>query len=300
MKPLLNPAQLALVSSERGLNYVEVMLEFPKRLAKREWDALVDAVLSHHRAKSIKQPELVTIGRCHLCDGRLHFEPRPRRGAQPSGRWVTCVFIHRGSRYQLDALLRLLVERQLGFDSKAALPSGEITVKEHHHELTAQFRGHQRFAESQMQFPNRRSLAGTLESSCGEVIELLAKDDPVAADVQQIAWSAFEAGKAFAWIEGLQDEQMLQDNKKARRFVERPSPASDAIAAAVVKYRAAHDNKLPTPKQLREFMHFETRIRNHEIEVYLSDGDVWLSETAFQKRVQRHTKRPRGRPGRAD
>ena len=127
----------------------------------------------------------------------------------------------------------------------------------------------------------------------------MAKDDPVAADVQQIAWSAFEAGKAFAWIEGLQDEQMLQANKKARRFVVRPSPASDAIAAAVVNYKASHDNKLPTPKQLREFMRCKTRTRDHEIEVYLNDDDVWLSETAFQKRVQRHTKRPRGRPGRA-
>jgi hypothetical protein len=297
MPPLLTPSQLALITSSNGLSSTEVFLEFPKRLNKRQWDALTAAVFNHHRANSVKQPELITIGRCSLIDGKLHFQPTIDRSVRPDRQSVKCVFVHVGHRRQPDALMRMLVERQLGFDSMAALPSGQITVREHEHELVAQFKEQQRFAEAQMQFKSRRSLAESLEASCREVVELLRAKVPTVADVQRIAWAAFEAGKAVAWLEGLQDDQLLQANKKARRFVDRPSLASDDIAAAVASYRAAHDNKQPTPKQLREFKKWETRIRNHEIEVYLGAEEAWVPETAFQKRVQRHTKRPRGRPG---
>ena len=301
MKPLLSPAQLALVSSERGLNYVDVMLEFPKRLAKREWDALVRAVYSHQVTLSRRQRGVVVIGRCVLVEGRILYQTHTKGIKPPKEPWAKAVFVRRGLTYHVEGLIRLLVERQLRFDSTQEMPSGIATLEEHKRELQAQFSQYRKFAVERLGSKVDRADAETLEDTCREVIDLLGMNCPTPADMQQLAWSAFEGGKALARIKSRPDPLLVSKLTKAENFSERRSVATEMLKKDALAYISSHGGNAPTTKQLIAFAGYKQHKVKGQVMVSFTgiENEDGITFDAFRKRMESlelGNKRRRGRP----
>lgn len=301
MKPLLSEAQLALVSSERGLSYLDVMLEFPKRLAKREWDALIRAVYEHQVTQSGRQKGAVVIGRCVLVEGQILYQTDTKGIKSPKEPWAKVVFVRRGMTYHIEALIRLLVERQLRFDSTQAMPSGTATLEEHKHELQAQFSQRRKFAVDRSESKADRADAESLQDTCGEVVALLNKPCPTPADMQQLAWSAFEAGKALARIEGRPTPLLLSKLSKAEKYSEPRTASTEMLRKDALRYMESHDGKPPTAQQLIAFSGYtQTKIgRQTRVSFVGIEDEDGISFDAFRKRLeslQLGKKRRRGRP----
>ena len=301
MKPLLSPAQLALVSSERGLNYVDVMLEFPKRLAKREWDALVRAVYSHQVTLSRRQRGVVIIGRCVLVEGQILYQTHTKGIKPPKEPWAKVVFVRRRMTYHVESLIRMLVERQLRFDSTQAMPSGIATLEEHKHELQAQFSQHRTFAVDRLGSKEDRADAETLRDTCGEIVALLHKTCPTPADMQQLAWSAFEAGKALARIEGRPTPLLLSKLSRAEKFSEPRPVSTEMLFQDALAYMKSHDGKPPTARQLLAFAGYKQVKVGQQMMVTFTgiEHENGITLDAFRKRLESlrlGNKRRRGRP----
>jgi len=206
------------------------------------------------------------------------------------------VFIHRGERRQPEGLMHQLVERRLGLSPLTAFPSGTLTVEERRMELRAMFEEQRRLSESPSGPKERTTaLAETLHDACSEVIALMSADSPSLADLLEVAAAAYEAGKAHAWLDTLKDEQLLNDNKKAATF-SNGKTGTFWLREAIARFSLEHGGDVPTARQLLEFAHYATRRRRGELEVCIFGGEEWRTFKAFEKRVQRLLKRPRGRP----
>ncbi len=276
---------------------------FPREKTAAVWLYIVNETWQKHCQRLPRsQQKLVTIGWCWVEHGQLQYEPksnRPRIKGSPKA--LKMVFIHHGDRRQPDALMRILALRQLGLNDLAATPSGFITERERRDEVIAKFHEQRRFADEHLTATGRIfAAAEDLQDNCERIIELLSAAEHHPDDAFDLAQLAFEAGKAYATIDQLKDEKMLRDNKKSVAFISPAKTGTTWIETDIQRFRAEHDGESPTARQLIKFGRYATRVSRGDMEVSIPEEEKWLTFRAFEKRVQRLVKRPRGRPRESD